>query len=685
MGWLNACSEKIGRGMLLMTQNFAKLFEPIKIGSLELKNRYVMNAMHLGFEEDGYPSRRTIGFYQERAKGGVGLIIAGGFKVEKIGGGPTFLGIHDDSYVQGLSELASAVKREGASIFAQLYHAGRYVHSAEIGEQAVSASAVKSRLTGEVPRALSVKEIKEIVVKYSEAASRAKRAGFDGIEVLASTGYLISQFLSPLTNKREDEYGGDLDRRMHFGLEIAEAVRTSVGNDFPVIFRISGNDFMKGGVTNKEAAVFAKALEESGIDAINVQSGWHEARVPTVQNIVPPGAFVYLASGIKEKVSCPVMTCNKLGNPFLAEEVLENGLADMIGLARSFLANPHLPRKVQEGRVDDIVRCIHCNQGCLDMVFTGRPVTCMVNPFVGRETEWEIIPAAKKKKVLVVGGGPAGMEAARIAAMRGHDVHLYEKAGRLGGQVNLATVLPDKDEFGMLVADMENHLNAGGVVLKIGTEATAKEVDRLRPDAVVIASGAEPRDYSIPGSERKNVISATELLRSKAPIAGKVVIVGGGSLGCEVALYAARSGAVNDRILAFLLRMRAETPEALLALADRSPREVTLITRRDKVGLDIGQTTRWIFLQELARLNVRVITRAENIQITDDGVDFETGDEHKVISADMIIISPGMESNRMPYEALKEKVEEIYLIGDSKDPRKALDAIREGAEVGLKL
>jgi 2,4-dienoyl-CoA reductase (NADPH2) len=301
---------------------FKKLFQPVRIGSLELKNRYVMNAMHLGFEKDSFVGKRTVDFYRERAKGGAGLIIAGGFKIEQIGYGPTFLSIADDDYLPGLRELTGEVKKEGATIFAQLMHAGRYVHSSQIGQQAVSASAVRSRLTGEEPRSLSIDEIKKLIDKYAETAQRAKNAGFDGVEVIASTGYLLAQFLSPLTNKRDDEYGGELSNRMRFGLEIAQAVRKAAGSEFPLIFRVSGNDFMKGGNTNSEAVIFAKELEHSGVDAINVQSGWHEAGVPTVQQVVPPGAFVYLAAAVKEEVSCPVMTCNKLGDPYLAEEVL---------------------------------------------------------------------------------------------------------------------------------------------------------------------------------------------------------------------------------------------------------------------------------------------------------------------------------------------------------------------------
>ena len=665
-----------------MSQTFKKLFQPVKIGSLELKNRYVMNAMHLGFEKDSFVGKRTVDFYRERARGGVGLIIAGGFKVEPIGCGPTFLSIADDAFLPGLRGLTAEVKKEGAKIFAQLMHAGRYVRSSEIGQQAVSASAVRSRLTGEEPRPLSIDEIKRLVEKYAEDASRAKNAGFDGVEIIASTGYLISQFLSPLTNKRDDKYGGGLSNRMRFGQEIAEAVRKAVGAEFPLIFRVSGNDFMKGGNTNREAVIFSRELERSGVDAINVQSGWHEAGIPTVQQFVPPGAFVYLAAAIKKEVSCPVMTCNKLGDPCLAEEVLRDGLADLIGMARPFLADPYLPRKVQEGRVKEIVRCISCNQGCLDRVFTGKPVTCMVNPFVGKESQWEIAPAQAKKKVLVIGGGPGGMEAARIAAERGHQVSLYEKSERLGGQINLAAILPEKREFGMLIDDLETHLIKNGVHVKTGIEVTPDIVGEIDPDAVVVATGAAQRPYSIPGAERENVFDVVQLLESDIETGKRIVIIGGGNLGCEAALLLASKGVIKSDTLSFLFRMKAEDVETLRRLADTGAKEVTLITRQDRVGKDIGQTTRWIFLNEFHRLNVKVITRAENISITANGVCFDVDAAAREIPADTVVISPGMEPVNKLYEKLKDSVKELYLIGDAKEPRKAIDAIYEGAHVG---
>ncbi|HDM75745.1 MAG TPA: FAD-dependent oxidoreductase, partial [Deltaproteobacteria bacterium] len=573
-------------------------------------------------------------------------------------------------------------KKEGAKIFAQLMHAGRYVRSSEIGQQAVSASAVRSRLTGEEPRPLSIDEIKRLVEKYAEDASRAKNAGFDGVEIIASTGYLISQFLSPLTNKRDDKYGGGLSNRMRFGQEIAEAVRKAVGAEFPLIFRVSGNDFMKGGNTNREAVIFSRELERSGVDAINVQSGWHEAGIPTVQQFVPPGAFVYLAAAIKKEVSCPVMTCNKLGDPCLAEEVLRDGLADLIGMARPFLADPYLPRKVQEGRVKEIVRCISCNQGCLDRVFTGKPVTCMVNPFVGKESQWEIAPAQAKKKVLVIGGGPGGMEAARIAAERGHQVSLYEKSEKLGGQINMAAILPEKREFGMLIDDLETHLIKNGVHVKTGVEVTPDIVGEIGPDVVIVATGARQRPYSIPGAERENVFDVVQLLENDIETGKRIVIIGGGNLGCEVALLLANKGVIKSETLSFLFRMNAEDVDTLKRLADTGAKELTIITRQERVGKDIGQTTRWIFLNEFDRLNVKVITQAENISITANGVCFDIDAAAKGIPADTVVISPGMEPVNKLYEKLKDSVKEIYMIGDAKEPRKAIDAIYEGAYLG---
>ena len=666
-----------------MSQTFKKLFEPIKIGAIEIKNRYVVNAMHLGWEDDDYVSQRIIDFYIERAKGGAGLIVIGGFKINTLAGGKNMLSIASDDYLPGLKKLVTEVKIEGAKIFCQLFHGGRYIPSFEIGEQAVSASDVRSRLTGEVPRPLTIEEIKGIQQSYSEAAVRAKEAGFDGVEVIASTGYLVSQFLAPVSNLREDEYGGDLTNRMSFGLEVARAIKDGVGPDFPLVFRISGNDFVKGASTNDDTKIFARELEKNGVDAINVQSGWHESRVPTTQQIVPPGAFAYLASNIKKEVSCPVMTCNKLGNPYLEEEILRDGMADMVGMARSFLADAYLPKKVQEGRVDEIIRCISCNQGCLDTVFTRKPVTCLVNPFVGKEREWAITPADKKKKVLVIGGGPGGMEAARIAAMRGHQVLLYEKSDTLGGQINLATVLPKKEEFGMLVKNFRVQLIKKDVEIKTGIEVTPEMVEDINPDAVVVATGAEQRPHSVEGADRENVFTAIDLLENDVPIGKRVSIIGGGSLGCEVALLLANKGVVNSEVLSFLFRVDAEDIETLKKITRRGTKEVTLITRKERVGTDIGQTTRWIFLQELRRLNVEVITKAENISVTAKGVRLDRGEESKEIPADTVIISPGMQPVNDLYESLKNKIDEIHVIGDAKEPRKAIEAIYEGAEIGL--
>jgi 2,4-dienoyl-CoA reductase (NADPH2) len=377
------------------------------------------------------------------------------------------------------------------------------------------------------------------------------------------------------------------------------------------------------------------------------------------------------------------MTCNKLGNPFLEEEVIKDGMADMVGMARSFLADAYLPKKVQEGRVDEIIRCISCNQGCLDTVFTRQPVTCLVNPFVGKEREWAITPAEKKKKVLVIGGGPGGMEAARIAAMRGHEVLLYEKSDSLGGQINLATVLPKKKEFGILVENFRVQLIKNDVEVKTGVEVTPEVVEDIHPDTVVVATGAEQKPHSVEGADRENVFTAIDLLENDIPIGKKIVIIGGGSLGCEVALLLANKGVVNSETLAFLFRTDAEDMETLKKISSRGTKEVTLITRRERVGEDIGQTTRWIFLQELHRLNVEVIKKAENISVTEKGVRLDAGDESKEIPADTIIISPGMRPVDELYKSLKNKVEEIHLIGDAKDPRKAIEAIYEGAEIGL--
>ena len=386
---------------------FEHLFTPIAINGMELANRIVMPAMHLNYTMGGEVTDQLIDFYRERAEGEAGLIFIGGCGIDQAGAGFLMIGLHDDKFLPGLKRFVKEVRVGDVKLGTQLYHAGRYAFSMVTGTQSISASEVPSKMTGEVPHALTIEEIAGVQDAFGDAAARTREAGFDCVEICGSAGYLISQFLSPLTNLREDQYGGPFENRVRFGVEVVQNVRRKVGDDFPVFVRVAGSDFMEKSHTNRESAEVCKRFEQAGADAINVTGGWHETRVPQLTMGVPRGAYVYLAHGIRHQVSVPVVACNRINNPTLAERTLAQGNADLIGVARGFIADPQFAKKAREGRTSEIRCCIACNQGCFDSVFQGKPVRCMVNARVGREAESKVEPAGKKKKIVVAGGGPA--------------------------------------------------------------------------------------------------------------------------------------------------------------------------------------------------------------------------------------------------------------------------------------
>lgn len=661
-----------------------KLLSPVKIGQMVLKNRVVMPAMHLGYCRDGFVTEKLVEFYRTRARGGVGLIIVGGCAIDEHGYG-NMIKIDDDKYIPGLSDLVRAVHGEGGKIAAQLFQPGRYSYSFLMGIQPVAPSPVPSKLTRQVPRELSVEEIKAIIDSFGRAAARAQKAGFDAVEVIASAGYLVSQFLSPVTNKREDEYGGDFERRMRFGLEVAKRIREAVGPDYPVIFRVGGNDFMPGGNTNREIAIFCRRLEEAGVDAFNVTGGWHETTVPQITMAAPRGAFTYLARGIREAVSVPVIACNRINDPLLAEEILVNDIADLVGMARAMIADPELVVKTAAGRFGEIRKCIGCNQGCLDAVFTMKPVGCLVNARAGRELEHDLRPAEQVKHVLVVGGGPAGMEAARVAAERGHRVTLWEKSDRLGGQLNLAAAPPGREEFAAVVNYYNYELNRLGVKVELGKEADEDSIRSFGADAVVMATGAAPVTPPIEGVERPEVVQAWDVLSGAVTTGRRVVIIGGGAVGCETALLLARKGTIDARTLHFLALNDAEDWETLKRLATRGVKEVTVVEMQKAAGADIGVSTRWVILQELQRYGVKVLTRATAKKITECGVVLDTGGQEELLEADTVVLAAGSRSLSEICERVKEELPEVYMVGDAVAPRKALDAIYQGFLAGTVL
>ena len=660
-----------------------KLLEPIKIGSMELRNRIVMPAMHLGFCQDGYIGDRIVNFYRERAEGGAGLIVVGGCYISPH---PAYWGmveIGDDRFIPGHRRLAGAIREAGACAAAQLFHAGRYESSVFSRRQPIAPSPIPSAMTRETPREMTLEDIAEVIAQFAAAASRAKEAGYNAVEVIASAGYLISEFLSPITNRRSDEYGGSFENRCRFGEEVIKAVRQAVGPGYPVMVRLTGNEFMPGGNTNREIRQFARRLQEAGADAFNVTGGWHESRVPQITMNVPLGAYIYLAQGIKQAVEVPVAACNRINDPWLAEELLVQGRADLVGMARGLMADPELPNKVRDGRFREIRKCIGCNQGCLDNIFRGKSCTCLVNSRVGREAETVLKPAGFPKQVLVIGGGAAGMEAARVAASRGHQVTLWERKDRLGGQLLLAGAVPGRADLLNLVEYLKESLPVLGVRVELNKEAGPEEVRSFAPDAVVVATGARPQNPNIPGIELGHVVDAWKVLSGRVELGRRVVIIGGGAVGCEIGLYLAQMGTIDSETVRFLLVNEAETTDTIKELATRGVKDITILEMDKTVGRGIGVSTRWVILQELARMGVKIRTGTAAQAIEKEGVIVTRPDgQTEKIPADSVVVAIGAEAENQLYQALKSEFLTVYPVGDANKPRTALEAIREGFDVG---
>lgn len=680
---------------------FQKLFEPGKIGAMEIRNRIVIPAMGLNYCTDRTLNERWLNFYEERARGGAGLMIVSagiehtgerGYELLNTGDKDGYIpSLGHDKYLPGWQRLVEVAHKHGAKLGVQITHIGKYAHSSQLGgEQPVSPSAIQANMTvyglpGEMPRELTIPEIKLIEQNFANTVKRAKRAGIDVVELNACSGYLVREFLSPITNKRTDEYGGSLENRMRFLLEVIGKIQEMVGKDYPLMARLSANEFLPEGHTLDESSIVAQALEKAGLHAISVVGGGHETTVPLTPMAVPRGAFVYLAQGIKNAVSIPVIASARINNPIMAENILRDDQADFVAIARGLLADPDFPNKAKDGRLDDIRPCVACNQGCYDMLFEWKPITCLINPQVGREKELPITPADKQKKVMVIGGGPAGMEVSQVLALRGHTVSLYEKSDQLGGQVNLSAIPPGREELANIPVYFGKQLKKLGVEVKLGREVNSQLISQEKPDAVVVATGAEPFVPDLPGIKRNQAITAWDALHGEALVGKRVVVLGGGSVGCETAIYLAQKGAIDAETFAFLTGYGACDPQTALGLTMKGNRDVSLIELRPRIGQDFGKGNRWVFMGEIKRLGIKVITKAEVTAITDEGVKIKIGEQEQLIPADTVVLAMGSRPNNRLYGEIKDQVAEAYLIGDAQNPRRALDAIHEGFEVGCRI
>ncbi|MEO3679833.1 NADPH-dependent 2,4-dienoyl-CoA reductase [Rheinheimera sp. FR7-31] len=670
---------------------YQKLLQPLDLGFTQLKNRVIMGSMHTGLEEEKQGFAKLAAFYAERAKGGVGLIITGGISPNFRGNLVPFGSQLSFWWQVGKhKQVTQSVHQHGAKICLQLLHAGRYGYH----PFNVAPSNIKSPITPFKPSQMSARQVRGTIKDFAHAAKLAKKAGYDGVEVMGSEGYLINQFICARTNQRNDEWGGSFENRSRFALETVKAVREACGEDFIIIYRLSMLDLVEDGNSYDEVVALAKGISDAGATLINTGIGWHEARVPTIGTMVPRAAFSWITARIKQEVTIPVVATNRINDPQVAEDIIANGQADMVCMARPFLADADFVNKAAANKADEINTCIACNQACLDHVFQNKRASCLVNPRACYETELNFNPATSRKKIAVVGAGPAGLAFSVYAAQRGHEVHLFDKSHQIGGQFNYAKQIPGKEEFHETLRYFGRMLELHAVKLHLNSLQTVESLTAGGFDEVVLASGIVPRDIGLPGSDHPKVLSYLDVLRDHKAVGKHVAIIGAGGIGFDVAEYLTEPHSLTLQPDAWLkdwgIDKQYHARGALLPDEATPPaeRKVYLLQRKtSKVGAGLGKTTGWIHRASLKKKGVEMIAGVNYLKVDDNGLWVEIGGEERCLNVDNVIICAGQEPLRELQAGLTEQGIKTHLIGGA-DVAAELDAkraIRQGAELAASI
>ncbi len=672
---------------------YKHIFEPLDLGFITLKNRILMGSMHTGLEEEKNGIEKIAAYYAERAKGGVGLIVTGGISPNIQGWtGPFAARMSTKKHAKHHQKITEAVHKEGGKICMQILHAGRYGYH----PFNVAPSSIKAPINRFKPFKLKESGIKRTIKDFVNCAKLSKDAGYDGIEIMGSEGYLINQFIAKRTNKRTDSWGGEYENRMRLPIELVKQTREAVGKEFIIIYRLSMLDLVEGGSSWNEIVQLGKEIEQAGATIINTGIGWHEARIPTIATSVPRAAFTWVTKKMKEELTIPLITSNRINMPETAEKVLANGDADMISMARPFLADPEWVNKAKEEREDEINTCIGCNQACLDHVFEQKVASCLVNPRACHETELNYYPTKNKKKIAVVGAGPAGLAASTVAAQRGHNVTLYDGAKEIGGQFNIAKQIPGKEEFYETIRYFGKQLELYNVNVKLNTCVNADDLALENFDEVILATGISPRTPRIEGIEHKKVLNYIDVLKLKKPVGKRVAVIGAGGIGFDVSEYLAHEGeSTSLNIDAWLKEWGIDKTlesrsgiEGVEAKIHPSPREIYMFKRsKGKFGGKLGKTTGWIHRSTLKKKNVKFINQVQYTKIDDIGLHYIQNEEHKVLEVDNVIICAGQLPFKELLDPLNAKGVNVHLIGGA-DIAAELDAkraINQGSRLAAEL